>query len=200
MAGSHTAAGTPAGDMALEPAAFRALFGSYPTAVSVVTTLDARGEPVGLTCSAVCSLSSRPPLLLVCVDERSNTLGPLLSHGAFVVNILAGDAAHVARLFAGKSQDKFADVRWVPSEQAKGAPLLTDAALGHAECLITASHAAGDHWILIGAITKVTSYPRRALLYHQGGYHTWETAVDPRASPGGTAGAGLGETDAQSGS
>jgi flavin reductase (DIM6/NTAB) family NADH-FMN oxidoreductase RutF len=186
MAEKHAAPGALAGDLTLEPTAFRVLFGSYPTAVSVVTTLDAQGKPVGLTCSAVCSLSMRPPLLLVCVDERSNTLGPLLSHGAFVVNILADDAAPVARLFAGKSPDKFADVPWVPSALAKGAPLLTEAALGHAECLVTGSHSAGDHWILIGAVTRATSYRRRVLLYHQGGYGSWEPAADPRASPTGT--------------
>lgn len=172
MAGDQTA-----GDaVSPRPEEFRALFGSYPTAVSVVTTIGANGEPVGLTCSAICSLSMRPPLLLVCVDEQSKTLHALLSHGAFAVNVLADGATAVSRTFSGKSADKFTSLSWTPSRLAKGAPLLTDAALGHAECVVTRTLAEGDHWILIGRIVAVTVYPRRPLLYYKGAYSAWNPA------------------------
>src|SRR5215469_2946234 len=45
---------------------FRSLAASLPTGVTVVTTTGPGGEPVGMTCGAVCSLSCEPPLLLTC--------------------------------------------------------------------------------------------------------------------------------------
>jgi len=157
--------------------ALRELFGSCPTAVSVVTTLNQRGEPRGFTCNALCSLSLNPPLLLVCVDQQSNTLGPLLAHGAFVVNILADGAQDVSRVFASKSADKFAGVEWVPALHAKGSPLLSAAALAHAECAVVRVLPAGDHCIFIGRVNGVTVHSRRPLLYYQGSYAAWDSAV-----------------------
>src|SRR5256885_2385962 len=49
---------------------------SYPSGVGVVTTRDG-DEPRGLTTTALCSVSARPPLLLVCVDVTSPTLTSL---------------------------------------------------------------------------------------------------------------------------
>ena len=38
-----------------------------------MATLDAEGQPQGLTVSSFCSVSLEPPLVLVCVDNRSET-------------------------------------------------------------------------------------------------------------------------------
>jgi hypothetical protein len=69
------------------PAAeFRAAMGHFATGVTVVTSVDADGAPVGTTANAVTSLSLDPPLILVCFDLSSLTffgradnllLGPL---------------------------------------------------------------------------------------------------------------------------
>src|SRR5262245_18710735 len=51
--------------------ALRRAMGSFPTGVTVVSTLGRGGEPVGTTANAVTSLSLDPPLLLVCFARAS---------------------------------------------------------------------------------------------------------------------------------
>src|SRR2546429_6697839 len=42
--------------------------------VTVVTVLDAKGTPHGMTASSFTSVSLDPPLVLVCVDHRATVL------------------------------------------------------------------------------------------------------------------------------
>ena len=63
--------------MSVDKATFFAIMGAFPTGVTIVTTMDQNGEPKGLTSNAVASVSAEPPLMLVCVDKRSNTLEAL---------------------------------------------------------------------------------------------------------------------------
>lgn len=156
--------------MAVEPARFRALFGSVPACVAIVTTLDRHGEPRGLTCTAVSAVSLDPPLLLVCVDRCSRTLGPLLAHGAFVVNVLAERGRAACEVFAGRSDDKFGGLTWRPSRSARGAPVLGEITAAHAECVTVRTLPAGDHVIVIGRVDGAAVRPRRPLLYHDRSY------------------------------
>ena len=57
--------------MSVDSTSFRRALGQFATGVTVVTTRDASGHPLGLTVSAFCSVSLHPPLVLVCVDHRS---------------------------------------------------------------------------------------------------------------------------------
>src|ERR1700751_5443533 len=84
----------------LSAAEFREAMGHFATGVTVVTSVDADGEPVGTTANAVTSLSLDPPLVLVCFDRVSLTLSAVRSHGAFVVNILAARQRQLSANFA----------------------------------------------------------------------------------------------------
>src|SRR6266536_565576 len=63
------------------------IMGSFATGVSVLTSLD-RAGPHGMTCSAVCSVSAAPPLLLSCLRTPSSTLDAIRACGRFLVNVL----------------------------------------------------------------------------------------------------------------
>ncbi|PAU45696.1 flavin reductase family protein [Streptomyces albireticuli] len=169
--------------MAVDAARFRALFGSFPTAVTVVTATDANGRPRGLTCNAVSAVSVEPPLLLVCVHRNARTLAALRYSGAFVVNVLADGGQDTARVFADRSAHKFAGVEWVPSAHARGAPVLVDVALAHAECVVVRAVEAGDHWIFIGRVEHAESYPRPPVLYHRGAFTVWDAQARQVGSP-----------------
>ncbi|MHC3474079.1 flavin reductase family protein [Streptomyces sp. 7R007] len=164
--------------MAVDAGRFRELFGSFPTSVSIVTTLDRTGEPRGFTCNAVSAVSVNPPLLLVCVDKGSRSLPALQHSGAFVVHVLADGGQDASERFAGKSADKFAGHAWRPSAVAGGAPVLSDIALGHAECTVVQRVEAGDHWILIGRVEAAEVFSRRPLLYHRRAYSVWDPAAE----------------------
>lgn len=45
---------------------YKKVMGSFPSGVTVITTLDDQGQIVGLTASAFSSLSMAPPLVLFC--------------------------------------------------------------------------------------------------------------------------------------
>ncbi|WP_392668457.1 flavin reductase family protein [Streptomyces sp. LN785] len=98
----------------MDPEEFRGFFGAIPAAVAVVTTVEAGDTPRGLTCSASSAVSAEPPLLLVCLDRHCRTVSALLSRRAFVLHLLAEDGADTARVFAGRSPDKFAQLPYPP--------------------------------------------------------------------------------------
>ena len=58
----------------IDVATFRTIMASFPTGVTVITTVDEDGSPKGFTSNAVSSVSMDPPLLLVCVALTSETL------------------------------------------------------------------------------------------------------------------------------
>src|SRR6056297_1774236 len=52
---------------------FREALGSFLTGVTVVTTVDNAGKPIGFTANSFTSVSLEPPLVLVCIDKRSSS-------------------------------------------------------------------------------------------------------------------------------
>lgn len=164
--------------MAVDTERFREFFGSFPTSVSIITTLDSQGRPCGLTCNTLSAVSMDPPLLLFCVDKGSQTLPALRHTGAFVAHVLADGGQSASQAFADKSQAKFEGRPWWPSQAARGAPVLGDITLGHAECVVVDRIEAGDHWIFIGRVEAAVSFPRRPLLYHRRAYSVFRPAAE----------------------
>ncbi|MFD7817140.1 flavin reductase family protein [Streptomyces sp. NPDC059785] len=158
----------------VETAEFRKFFGSIPTAVGVVTTVDRAGRPQGLTCNAFSAVSPAPPLLLVCVDRNSRTLPSLLARRAFVLHLLADDGEETARVFASGSDDKFSGLSWLPGEAVPGIPVLKKGVLAHAECTLERTVETGDHHLLIGRMKTVRVHPRRPVLYQRGSFRAWD--------------------------
>jgi flavin reductase (DIM6/NTAB) family NADH-FMN oxidoreductase RutF len=166
--------------LAIDGQLFRAVVGSFPTGVTVVTTLARDGTPRGLTSNAVCSVSAHPPLLLVCIDKRSGSLPALLESKSFVVNFLAAGRGDLATRFAVPSADKFADTKWKPSSVAGGAPIFVDDNIAHAECVLSQVVEAGDHFVLIGLIEAGSSNGGTPLMYLRRTYAAWP---DPEPAP-----------------
>lgn len=154
----------------VQPDEFRSLMSDFPTGVAVVTTID-EGQPWGMTCSSLCSLSVSPPTLLVCLRAESPTLGALLRQGTFAVNLLHGDARAVGELFSSGATDRFDQVTW--SAGATG-PHLTEHAHAIADCRVTRTVDGGSHVIVFGEVVHVSRDDLRSpLLYGRRGYRTW---------------------------
>ena len=152
---------------------YRTLAGSFPTGVTVVTTLDENGAPRGLTTQSFVGLSTEPPLMIVAIDKSSRTLPYLRAHKAFVVNFLKVGGEQVATRFASKADDKFTGVPWRPAAAAKGSPILHECAMAYAECTITREVEAGDHWILIASVDGGDVIGGTPLLYFRRTYAGW---------------------------
>lgn len=138
-------------DNCVDDSTFLSIMGAFPTGVTVVTTLDEQGRPCGLTCSAACSLSKTPPLLLVCVHNHSSVLKAILHGRQFMVNFLRDKRESTSSLFASQQEDRFTSVNWRPSRRG-GLPLLPLDTIAYAECSVVGAIEAGDHTVLIGAI------------------------------------------------
>lgn len=146
---------------------FRRVLGHFASGVTIVTTCDGDGRPAGLTVSAFCSLSLDPPLVLVCVDHKSQSYPALRDAGRFAVNVLRREQEEASRRFASTRLDKFDGVPHTLS--ALGLPLLDDA-LAHIECTTVTQHAQGDHTIFIGRVERALTSTGEPLLYHRGRY------------------------------
>lgn len=148
---------------------FRQALGRLAAGVSVITTVDRDGRKLGLTATAVTSVSLDPPLVLACIDNRSRTIEAIEDGARFIIHFLAADQAGLASQFASRSDDKYAGVDYQLT--AEGCPRLAGV-LASVECVTYAWYPGGDHTILIGRVVDVqTSDSDSApLLYFRGQY------------------------------
>ena len=123
--------------------------------VSVVTS-DGPAGRAGVTVSTLCSVSAKPPQLLVCVHHKSSACDVIRENGRFCVNVLCEDQAAVSDTFAGRIEapggDKFACAEW--RELATGAPAL-DGAMVSYDCHLAQYVRCGSHIIFIGDVVDV---------------------------------------------
>lgn len=158
---------------------FRALMSGFPSGVVVVTTIDAAGKPTGLTCSSLCSVSLDPPLLLVCIANRSHTLDAISARGLFAVNMLHSDGRTAAQVFSQSTPDRFRALPLSRTPQT-GMPCLAEHAHAVAECRVRSTHVAGDHTIVVGEVLwagQLCAAP--PLLYGLREYASWPAARSP---------------------
>lgn len=160
----------PSAPSPASPEAFRAIFGAFPTGVTIVTCIDSADRPVGMTVSAVSALSLDPPQLLICLQHGKYTLDAIRTSGTFGVNFLSETQADLSGRFASSRFDKFTDVSWSRGETL-GVPGF-DGALAVAECRVSEIITSGDHDIVIGTLASGTSTAGNALVYWNRGYHS----------------------------
>lgn len=160
--------------MTLETA-FRDVMARYAASVTVVTSVLA-GEPVGMTATAVISVSVNPPLLLVSLTKGTRTAQGVAETGAFAVHLLRADQQALASQFAAPGGDRFRDVPYA-RHPATGVPVL-DGVLAYVVCRTERTVGAADHQIFIGAADEcaVQDGAQEPLLYFSRNYR----ALDPR--------------------
>lgn len=142
----------------------RAVHRQYPTGVTVVTAC-VDGKPYGLAVNAFSSISMEPPLVLVCVNESSNSYGPVFASDHIGINILAANQVSVAGTFAKSGGDKFAELDW--SLSGLGVPLI-DGVAGHFELEVKYKIPAYSHTIFIGQVVEASSSGEAPLVYQAG--------------------------------
>ncbi|HEX4831138.1 MAG TPA: flavin reductase family protein [Trebonia sp.] len=165
------AATAPAG---CTPAELRHAMGHFATGVTVVTSVDADGEPVGTTANAVTSLSLDPPLVLVCFDLASATLKAIEGHGAFAVNVLADRQRQLSANFARRGLAATWDGVLHHRHGPTGSPRL-EGVLAAVECTVEHSLPGGDHVIIVGRVQHVEAGGQGTpLLFWRGDYASLE--------------------------
>lgn len=156
-------------DIEIDPSEFRSVLGHFPTGVTIVTGADDGGAH-GLAIGSFFSISLQPPLVGFCVGESSESWAKVAPTGAFAVNVLSEHQMELSNVFAGKSEDKFATVEWVPAP-VTGSPLITDA-VAHLDCDLETTYPGGDHLIVVGRVRamQVHRAEHAPLLFFKGSY------------------------------
>jgi flavin reductase (DIM6/NTAB) family NADH-FMN oxidoreductase RutF len=167
--------------LAIDGQLFRAVLGSFPTGVTIVTTVGSDGMQRGFTCNAICSVSADPPLLLFCLAKKAGCVSAFLERKAFVVNFLAAGRGELSTRFASPVEDKFAGITWQPSALAGGSPILVNDNVAYAECTLSQVVDAGDHHVLIGLVGGGATNGGNPLIYLRRMYAAWpESDPAPR--------------------
>jgi flavin reductase (DIM6/NTAB) family NADH-FMN oxidoreductase RutF len=145
--------------------------GQFAGGIVVVTTSAGHA----MTVSAFTSVSLEPPLVLFCAEKIARFHDAVLAAGSWAVSILSEDAEKTARWLAtrGRPLDGQLDGLAHHPGPVTGAPLL-DGALVTLECQTDAVYDGGDHSIIVGQVTAVTSADeppsRGPLMYYAGSY------------------------------
>lgn len=144
----------------------RGVMRRFPTGVAVVT-VDAHGDRLGVTVSALVSLSLEPPLVGVSIRREAQIHALLVEAGGFAVSLLAAGQEWLAQHFA-RSTPPIAMWHGVAHEEGSvGAPLLAGA-VGWLECRLSAEYPAGDHTFFVGEVLAAELGPEAPPLVHVG--------------------------------
>ncbi|MEM1273293.1 MAG: flavin reductase family protein [Pseudomonadota bacterium] len=148
---------------------FRAVLGTFPTGVVIVSTL-LDGQPEGMTIGAFTSVSLDPPLVGFLPAKSSKTWPKIRTAGSFTINVLADDQRALCSAFARTSDQKFDGVDWHQSKH--GTPHLAGA-LAWLDCTLHTTFEAGDHDIALGQVCALTrGADKPPLVFFGGQYRT----------------------------
>jgi flavin reductase len=149
---------------------FRSAMSQAVTGVNVVTTEGPHGR-YGLTVSAVSSVSAEPPMVLVCINQKSIACGAIEGNGSFAVNVLGAGQQAVAETFSGSDAHGgpyvFNAGDW--TQAVTESPIL-ERAVAAFDCRVVECIPAGTHKIFIGLVLAAQECPGTPLLYTNRSY------------------------------
>jgi len=154
--------------MTFDTRAFRNALGSFPTGVAVITTRASAEQHLGITVNSFTSVSLDPPLVLWCMDKKSDRYHSFTKAASYTVSILGTEHQEVSSRLAKQGSHSLEGIPL--TETQTGPPALRDA---HAvfECEAEAVHDAGDHAILIGRVVRFSRHEENVpLVYYRGRY------------------------------
>ena len=130
---------------------FRQAMRRVASTVNVIS-LCVDGQPMGITATAVSSISMDPPSLLICINRAAAVHAPLESVTWFGVNVLHRDQQEVAEVFADR---RYHEMRFASGwhMDCDRPPRLADAQASIL-CRRIDHHQFGTHSIFIGVVEE----------------------------------------------
>jgi len=148
---------------------FLRAMGSLAATVTVAAAASPTAGRTGATATAVCSLSTEPPMMVVCLNRESSLAKMLRKTGWFSVNLLAAGQEGIATDFSGRTglhgEERFGP-EW--SAHHSGTPVLRGA-VATCICRIVNSMQQATHTVIVGEVHDVVmseDTPPTPLLYH----------------------------------
>jgi flavin reductase (DIM6/NTAB) family NADH-FMN oxidoreductase RutF len=162
------------------PDEFRAALGRFASGITVITVETVKGEVHGMTASAFCSVSLRPPLVLVCIDQLAETYLHLRERGQFGVSILKEEQEALSEFFADPERNPDAGYRLgVKYRQMQRGTYVLQDALANLDCSVVSAYEGGDHTIFVGEVREAALGEGAPLLYFRGRYRMCAVPQEP---------------------
>ena len=148
----------------------RDVFGTFPSGV-VAVCARIQGVPIGMAASSFTSVSLDPPLVSVCIDNKSSTWPALKSAHRIGISVLGESHDLVCRALSSRTTaDRFADLQY---EESKDGSIFIPGASSWMECSLFEELPGGDHRI---ALLKIESIGEQMdtlpLVFHRSGFHS----------------------------
>jgi len=142
---------------------------------TIVTSADpSRGREgwVGLTATAVSSVTAEPPRILVCINRSVLAHQTIARSGVLGINVLGAENGPLADRFGGgrcPAEDRFQGGQW--KRGMLGVPLLSES-LVNFECILKDTVVSSTHDIMICEIVSVENNSERGepLIYFDGSF------------------------------
>jgi enoyl-CoA hydratase/carnithine racemase len=148
-----------------DPKTYRNALGQFATGVTIVTTRDAQGLPVGVTANSFNSVSLDPPLILWSLARSARSMAAFEQAESFAVHVLASDQDDLANRFASRAEDKFAGL-----DIGDEGPPFIHGCSARLICKTRHLYEGGDHVIMVGEVIEYESDGKPPLLFHGGAY------------------------------
>ena len=154
--------------MAISADEFKEALATRAGAVAIATS-RAGDQVHGMTVTDWAGVSVNPPMVLLCADKTSDTLGVIQSGKCFALNFLAAGQDALSNKFASNQEEATRFDGLEVESGPTGAPLIVGAVTS-LDCSLVAAHEAGDHWIFVGQVEQAVCRGGEPLVYLGGKY------------------------------
>ena len=149
----------------------------FASGVALITSAD-NGNCAGLIATAISSVSTSPPTLLVCVNKNASAHDVIDRSGLFGVNLLRADDLELVDVFSKSTRraERFTSGEW--RTLVTGAPMLASA-LACFDCQVVQRLAYETHTIFLGEVmqVKIAEQDVDPLLYMDSTFRRLEKAA-----------------------
>ena len=151
--------------------ALKTVFRNHASGISVVTSSQDDGTPIGFTASSVTSLGSTPPLVSLNIAQGSSSYSHMCPGKLVSVHTLDSQTLWLAQKFAGDKAQRFTDVDFeLGPEQTPIFNQVPAGLIGRVRSRVEVEANA----VIILDVERAMSFRETAtpLVYFQRGYHT----------------------------
>lgn len=157
----------------IDPQAFRKVMASWPTGVSIITSQTSDGQPIGILCNSLTSISLAKKLLLWTVDHSSSNYLHWINAKNWAVHFLADDQKDLIERFARKGvPNKYEGLDCAISDA--GTPIL-QGVVARLECERRETFETYDHTIILGEVTAMTASEKSPIIFAYSKFHPGPT-------------------------
>ena len=150
-----------------DPKEFRSALSTFTTGVTIITTRNEDGEPIGITANSFNSASLDPPMVLWSLDKSARSLPAFTNNKHWNVHILSTEQEALSGRFASRGEDKFKGVDL--DEGINDIPLMRGCT-ARFNCRTAFIYEGGDHIIFVGEVLNFDKTDLPPLAFQSGQY------------------------------